>query len=112
MKRVVLGVELVVAEELEQRSVIVVGARLGGDVDLCRLAAELGRIDAGLNLELLQRVDGRLDDVGVEVRVGVVDAVEREVVEVAALAGDRDVLVRRGRRPDAIRPGRRCRNRS
>ncbi len=55
--------------------------------------AELGGIDAGLHLEFLQRVDGRQHDVGVEIGVGVVDAVEREVVEHDALAGDGDRLI-------------------
>jgi hypothetical protein len=36
---------------------------------------------------------GRQEDIGVEVHVGVVHAVERVVVELAPLAGDRDLLV-------------------
>ena len=55
-------------------------------------AAELGRIDAGLHLELLQRIDGGHHDERIEVRVGVLHAVERVVVEIGALAGNRNRL--------------------
>ena len=72
---------------------ILVAAGLGGHVDLRGVVAELGGIDAGLHLEFLQRVDGRQHDVGIEIGVGIVDAVEREVVEHDALAGDRDRLI-------------------
>ena len=89
-----IGVHLVVAEELEERAVILVRAGLGQHVDLGGLAAELGRIDAGLHLEFLQRVDRRHDHEGVEIRVGVLDAIERVVVEVGALAGHRNGLGR------------------
>ena len=112
LKGVVLRVELVVAKELEQRSVILVRARLCRDVDLRRLTAELGRIDTGLDLELLQRVDRRLNYVSVEVRIGIVDTIEGEVIEVAALPCDRDVLVRTRLRLAASLPGPRCRNHS
>ena len=66
--------------------------RLGDDVHLAGGAAELRRIDAGLHFEFFERVDRRQEDVGVEIDVGVVDAVERVVVELAPLAGDRDLL--------------------
>ena len=53
---------------------------------------ELRRVDAGLDLELLDRVDRRQGDVVLEVRVGVIDAVERVVVEEDALATGGDGL--------------------
>ena len=58
-----LGVELLVAEEFEDRAVEGVAARLGDDVHLRALVTELGRVDAGLDLELLDRVDRRQGDV-------------------------------------------------
>ena len=58
---VVLGVELVVAQKLEQGSVIVVAAGLGEHVDLGGVAPELGGVNAGLHLELLQAsMEGRI----------------------------------------------------
>ncbi len=53
---------------------------------------ELGRVDAGLDLELLNRIDRRQGDVVVEVRVRVTDAVERVVVEEDALTTGGDGL--------------------
>jgi hypothetical protein len=41
-----------------------------------------------LNLELLERIDGRVDDVRVEVRVGILDAIETVAIELEALSGD------------------------
>ena len=70
----------------------VVRARLGGHVDLTRLSAEFRRIDPRLHLELLQRIDRRHEDVGVEIDVGVVDPIQREVVELATLTRDRELL--------------------
>ena len=58
-----LGVELLVAEEFEDRAVERVAARLGDDVHLRALVPELRRVDAGLDLELLDRVDRRQGDV-------------------------------------------------
>ena len=72
---------------------ILVAAGLGEHVDLGGVAPELGRVNAGLHLELLQRVDRGQDHVGVEVGVGILDAVQREVVEHDALSGHRDRLV-------------------
>ena len=87
-----LGVEFLVAEEFEDRAVEGVAARLGDDVHLRALVTELGRVDAGLDLELLDRIDRRQGDVVVEVRVGVTDAVERVVVEEDALTTGGDGL--------------------
>ena len=86
-------VELVVAVELEHGAAEGVRPRLGHDVHLAGGASELRGVDAGLHLELFQRVDRRQEDVGIEIDVGVVDAVERVVVELAALAGNGDLLV-------------------
>ena len=71
---------------------IVVRTALGGDVDLAHLAAELGRVDAGLDLEFLQGVDGGQEQVAVEVGVGIIDTVQSEIVPLAAIAGDGDLL--------------------
>ena len=92
-ERVRARVELVVAVELEHGAVEGIRARLGDDVHLAGGASELGRVDAGLHLEFFERVNRRQEDVGVEVDVGVVDAVERVVVELAPLAGDGNLLV-------------------
>src|SRR5437763_1297388 len=53
---------------------------------------ELGGIDAGLHLELLQRVDGGEKRISVEVDVGIGDAIQSVIVELAALAADREIL--------------------
>ena len=79
--------------EPEQRPVECVGAGFGDHVHLARRTAELGGIHAGLHLEFLERVHRRQEDVGVEVDVGVVHAVEGVVVEFAALTRDRQLLV-------------------
>jgi hypothetical protein len=71
--------------EFEHGSVEAVRARFGDDVDLTRATSEFGRVNAGLDLELLQRIDRWQEDIGVEVDVGVVDAVQRVVVELAPL---------------------------
>ena len=47
------GVELVVAQELPQGSVVFIGAGFGGGVDLPKFPAELRGIDPGLDLEFL-----------------------------------------------------------
>src|SRR5207244_3083828 len=80
-ERVLSRVQLVVAEELEQGSVDLVRSRLRRNIDLGGGAPELGRKDSGLDLELLQSVDRGQEDVGVEVHVGVLHAVQREVIE-------------------------------
>ena len=86
--KVVLGVELGIPQELEHRAVKRVGAGLGGDVDLRDRATVLGLEDPRLHLELLERVKRRQHQVGVEVRVRILDAVQCVVVIVDALAGD------------------------
>src|SRR5688572_17557855 len=85
-ERVVLRVEFFVAEELIRGSVEIVRPALGDDIDLSRAAAELSRIDSCLNLKFLKRVDRGLNDIGVEVRICILDAVKREMVELRALA--------------------------
>ena len=84
----ILRVHLCITHELEHGSVERVRARFRARVDLRDGAAELGAEDARLDFELLERVDRRQQHVAVEVEVGVLDAVERIVVEVDALAGD------------------------
>ena len=67
------------------------GARRGHDVDLAAArAAHLGRVAAGLHLELLHRVRRRAEVLGVEGRVRIGGAVQQEVVRVRPVAADRD----------------------
>ena len=87
-------IERVVANEFEDRPVILIRSALGGDVHLRRLATEFSRIHAGLDLEFLHAIDRGQERVGVEVDVLIDDAVERVVVVFAALTGDRKVLRR------------------
>src|SRR5262249_46068796 len=86
-------IQRVIAQKLEERAVIVARAGFGRDVDLRRSAPELRREDARLHLELLHGVSRRQDDRRVEVHVCVLHAVNREAVEVAALACDGDLLI-------------------
>src|SRR5215470_5692606 len=62
-----------------------VAARLGEHVDLRALMPELRGVNTDLNFELLNSVNGRKDDIGIEIRVGVIDAVQSVVVEHNAL---------------------------
>src|SRR6266568_3784509 len=80
-----LSVQGIVAEEFEQRAMIGVAAGLGEHVDLCALMPELRGVNTDLNFELLNGVNGGKDDIGVEIRVCVIDAVEGVVVEHDAL---------------------------
>src|SRR6058998_1471982 len=80
-----LSVQGIVAEEFEQGAVICVAAGLGEHVDLRALMPELRGVNTNLNFELLNGVNGRKDDIGIEIRVGVIDAVEGVVVEHDAL---------------------------
>src|SRR5262249_39348832 len=92
----VVGVELVVAQELEGRAVEFVGPRLDGNVHgVAGGVAVFGREVVGLHLEFLHGVDGGdvgdavAADVAGEVADVVVHAVEQDVVGgVAAAAGD------------------------
>src|SRR5438552_15454288 len=86
-------IELVIAKELEHRSVELVCSGLGRNVDLRCGAPELGWKDSSLDLELLQRIDGWQEDISVEVHVGILHAVQGEVVELAPLARNRNVLL-------------------
>src|SRR5436189_6398143 len=80
-----LSVEGVVTEGFEDRAMIGVAAGLGEHVDLGALMPELGGVNTDLNFELLNGVNGRKDDIGIEIRVGIIDAVESVVVEHDAL---------------------------
>src|SRR5947209_2579439 len=84
-----LRVQGIVAEEFEQGAMIGVAAGLGEHVDLRALMPELRGINTELNFEFLNGVNGRKDDIAIEIRVGVIDAVERVVVEHDALAARR-----------------------
>ena len=74
-ERVRTGIERLVAEELEDGAVERIRTRLGHDVHLSCRPPELRRVDAGLHLEFLERVDRGQEDVGVEVDVRVVDTI-------------------------------------
>ena len=77
----IVGVELVIAQELEPAAVQLIGAGLDLDVhDAAVGPAELGGIRAGLNLEFFNGVYIGKDDYGVQVQFVVVDAIEQEVV--------------------------------
>src|SRR5947207_3155302 len=75
------------------RIVVPVGSGPGRDVDLAGGAAELGRVNSALNLELLQHVDRGQNHVGVEVHVRVADAVQRVVVRCRPGSGNGQLLV-------------------
>src|SRR5262249_28114377 len=87
------GVEIVVADELEKRTVESVAAGFGQHVDLRRFVAEFCGIDAGLHLEFLQSIDRGQDDIRVEIGIGVDHAIEREIVKYDAVTAGRDRLV-------------------
>src|SRR5882672_9605503 len=80
-----LSVQGIVAKEFEQGAMIGVAAGLGEHIDLGALVPELRGVNTELNFELLNSVNGRKDDIGIEIRVGVIDAVKGEVVEHDAL---------------------------
>ena len=83
----VIGVERVVAVELESAAAHPVGAGLDLQVDdAAERPAELGRIGRSLELELIERVDAREDDDGLQPRFVVVDAVKHVVVVARTLA--------------------------
>src|SRR5437660_12646499 len=79
--------------ELETCSVEIVGSGFRDYVHLARLAPEFGGVDTRLHFEFLERVDRGQKDIGVEVDVRVVDAVQRVVVEFAALPRNRQLLI-------------------
>ena len=87
------GIERVVPNELIKRAVEIIASGLGRHVDLRGLASKLRGIDSGLHLKLLQGVDRRLNDVRIEVRIGVINAVQCEIVEVAAVPRYGNILV-------------------
>ena len=94
---VVVLVELRVAQELEAAPVHGVGARLDLQVhDAAQRAAELGRVGAGLQLELVERVDAGKQDHRLQPGLVVVHAVEHVVVVARPLAVGRE---RRRRAP-------------
>src|SRR5207237_7620675 len=84
---------------MEQRAGDLIRARLGDDVDDASGGmAELGAGAGGDHLKLLDRLERDVDrralpaDLLAEEPVGVVAAVEADVVEDAALAGERDLV--------------------
>ena len=77
-------------------SVILIAAALRDHVDLRRVVAVLGRIDAGLHLHFLNGVDRGLHDIAVEIHVSIVNAIERVVIEHDARAAHRNGLAGAG----------------
>src|SRR5205085_5462705 len=73
---VVLCIQGRVPKKLERRSVKLVAAWFGGDIDLSDGAAELRGIDACLNFEFLKHVDGRQEEVTQEVDIGIFDPIQ------------------------------------
>ena len=92
---------------------ILIRAAPGDHVHLAHVVAELGRVGARLHLEFLERIDRRLEQVGAVVRIGILDAVERVVVELQPLARDVQLKVAAVPAParlrDRIRGAIRCR---
>ncbi len=92
--KVVIGIERVIPEKFEDAAVHLVGTRLDGRVhDRARTAAVLRRVRVGLDLELLQRFDRRLDELNVFTAEGirirdVVDPIEQKDVVERAVAVD------------------------
>ena len=86
----VAGVELVVAQKFPRRAVKLVGAGLGDDIDDRAAArAELGRVLADLNTELLDRIHRRAEVPAIEEGFLVIGAVELVVVVLVRHAGCR-----------------------
>ncbi len=94
---IVLGVHYIVTQELKQRAMVLVAAGLGEDIHLRALVAKLRGIDADLNFELLNRINGRKGDVGIEIHVHVVDTIKGVVIVEDALPPGRYCLARRDR---------------
>ena len=91
----ILRVQIVVAQIFVEHAVDLVGAGLGGEVDLrAGAASELGGVGAGLHLEFLDGFGGDRDGVLVDRQIVVVHAVEQEVIGLFARAvdGDRPAL--------------------
>ena len=84
----VRGVEPVVAQELEEATVELAAAGLGGDVQHASRLAELGGVGALLDLELLEGVDGGLDVGAALMVVGDVHPVDLERELAAPHAAD------------------------
>lgn len=89
---VVAGVELIVANELEDAAMKAVGAAFDGGVEKGAAAVLLGRIGALLDRELLEGVDRGLDERAALVLLADVDAVEKKADRGPADAGD-DIAV-------------------
>src|SRR5262249_52247965 len=64
-------------------------ARFGRGVDLRGGAAKLRGRNSGLDVELVQGIDRRPDDVGIKVNVSVFHSVERVIVVLQTLPGNR-----------------------
>src|SRR5690349_22592217 len=76
-----LSVQRVIAKEFEQTPMICIAARLGEDVHLSALMPEFRGVNADLNFKFLNRINRGKGNIGIEVRVSVIDTVERVVIE-------------------------------
>src|SRR5262245_39881274 len=76
--KVVGCVEFVVAEEFEDTTMQAIRAGLGGCVEKSSAAVVLGRVWTLLNAELLQRIDGSLNERPTLVLFAYVHAVEQK----------------------------------
>src|ERR1039457_4274327 len=84
------GVHLLIAQELPQSAVILVGAGLADDADdSTRYAAVFGQVIMRLGLELLNVVHDRLKVIRRQERVQIVDSVEEERIAPDTRAIDR-----------------------
>ena len=97
------GVQLVIAEEIEQVAVEAVAARFGHDIDhAAGMQPVLGRQSVGLHVEFLHRIRERNGQVHVAERVVIVAAIQQEVDAVGRAAGHRIL------RPNRWIPGCSC----
>src|SRR5437773_1428861 len=91
----ILRVEPLIAEELEQAAVELIGAGLRHDVELpARVAPAFRAVRIGLNFELLDDLDGRLKGEEIHRRIVVVDSIEEEIVRGFARTGHIETAAR------------------
>ena len=91
----VLRVQSRVSQKLIDRAVDLVGPRFGDDIDLAAgITSLLGRVEIGLDLELLDRLYRRADHQGESEPVVIIDPVIQVVVGAFAVAVDEQLAAR------------------
>src|SRR5262249_1112997 len=75
-----------IAAELKGAAMELVASGFGCRIDLCNGSPVLGTKNPRFDLEFLQRIDRWQEHVRVEVQIGVLDAIQRIVVEMNSLA--------------------------